>query len=87
MSSGSDSERMLRELYDREQIRQIKYRNMRHLDLKQWDEMADTFAEDATTAWLDGRVSHSGHEYIYDDTFTRSDLPSHEVLYSHPFES
>ncbi|NRA07874.1 MAG: nuclear transport factor 2 family protein [Myxococcales bacterium] len=167
MSSGSDSERMLRELYDREQIRQIKYRNMRHLDLKQWDEMAETFTKDATTAWLDGqislsgrdaimdflrgtpfadgdsvitvhqcaameidfvtpdhakassrlynpmwfrgddqlhlllafyhdefrrvddewKISHSGHEYIYDDTFTRSDLPSHEVLYSHPFGS
>lgn len=33
------------------------------------------------------KISHTGHEFVYDDTFTRSDLPSHKVLYSHPFES
>ena len=89
MSGGSDSERMLRERHDREQIRQITYRNMRHLDLKRWDEMAETFTVDATTAWIDGewKISHSGHEYLYDETFKRSDLPSHEVLYSPPFRS
>ncbi|MGE4650372.1 MAG: nuclear transport factor 2 family protein [Myxococcota bacterium] len=54
MSGGSGSERMLRERHDREQIRQITYRNMRHLDLKRWDEMAETFTVDATTAWIDG---------------------------------
>ncbi|MCH2169233.1 nuclear transport factor 2 family protein [Myxococcota bacterium] len=165
MSDRPDNETMIRENWDREEIRRVKYKNMRHLDLKEWDEMAETFTEDATTAWLDGQVSlsgreaimeflrstpfaegdsvitvhqcaameidfvtpdhakttsrlynpmwfrpddqlhlllafyhdefkrvngqwkisHTGHEYIYDDTFTRSDLPSHQVLYSHPF--
>ena len=165
MPDRPDLETMVRENWDREQIRQIKYKNMRHLDLKEWDEMAETFTEDATTAWLDGqiscsgraeimdflkgtpfnvgdsvitvhqcaameiefltpdhartvsrlynpmwfrdgdqlhlllafyhdeykrvngewKISHSGHEYIYDDTFTRTDLSSHQVLYSHPF--
>ena len=165
MADHPETDRMIRELWDREQIRQIKYKNMRHLDLKQWDEMAETFSVDATTSWVNGdislsgrdaimdflrstpfsdgdavitvhqcaameieflsedhakgtsrlynpmwfrdgdqlhlllafyrdefkrtddgwRISHSGHEYLYDDTFTRTDLPSHQVLYSHPF--
>lgn len=33
------------------------------------------------------KISHTGHESIYDDTFTRTDLTSHQVLYPHPFES
>jgi hypothetical protein len=41
---------MLQELWDREQIRELKYKNLRHLDLKQWDEMAKTFAPDATAS-------------------------------------
>lgn len=31
-----------------EQIRALKYRYLKALDLKNWDEFADTFAEDAT---------------------------------------
>jgi hypothetical protein len=165
MSGYPDQETMIRENWDRERIRQLKYKNLRHLDLKQWDEMAKTFSADATTGWLDGkivlngrdaimafleatpfadgdsvitvhqcasmeieflseehakatsrlynpmlfkqdsqlhlllafyhdefkrvdgewRISFSGHEYIYDDTFGLEDLPSHQVLYSHPF--
>ena len=165
MPPTPDTETMIRETFDREQIRQIKYKNMRHLDLKQWDEMAETFTEDAKTGWLDGqialdgrkaimdflqntpfadgdsvitvhqctameiefvapdhakatsrlynpmlfkqmnqlhlllafyhdefkrvngewKISYSGHEYIYDDTFELGDLPSHQVRYAHPF--
>ncbi|HYZ57222.1 MAG TPA: nuclear transport factor 2 family protein [Streptosporangiaceae bacterium] len=33
-----------------EEIRQLKYRYLRCVDLKRWDEIADTFAADAT-AW------------------------------------
>ena len=165
MSAYPDTETMIRENWDREQIRQVKYKNLRHLDLKQWDEMAETFTVDATTGWLDGKValdgrdaimeflkntpfadgdsvitvhqcasmeiefvtkahakttsrlynpmlfkqgnqmhlllafyhdefkrvggewkiSYTGHEYIYDDNFGLDDLPSHKVLYTHPF--
>lgn len=52
LSTESDREDMLPELYDREQIQQIEFRNMRHLDLKQWDEIAETFTKNATTAWI-----------------------------------
>jgi ketosteroid isomerase-like protein len=31
-----------------EEIRQVKYRYLRSVDLKLWDELADTFTEDAT---------------------------------------
>jgi hypothetical protein len=31
-----------------EEIRQVKYRYLRCVDLKLWDDLADTFAEDAT---------------------------------------
>ena len=33
-------------------------------------------------AW---KISYSGHEYIYDDTFGLEDIPSHKILYAHPF--
>jgi hypothetical protein len=35
-------------LRDLEEIRQVKYRNLRCVDLKLWDEVGDTFAKDAT---------------------------------------
>ena len=163
--SEKTTDQMVRELYAVEQIKQLKARNLRHLDLKQWDEMAETFAPNCTTRWVDGKlcfegreaimefmkktpfavgevaitvhqpasaeieitgettakgtwrlynpvifrhtnhsylllafyhdefkrvdgewkISFSGHEYIYDDTFGLEDLPSHQVLYAHPF--
>ena len=42
-----DHEGMLPELYDCEQIQQIEFRDMKYLDLKRWDEMAETFTKDA----------------------------------------
>ena len=66
MPPTPDTETMIRETFDREQIRQIKYKNMRHLDLKQWDEMAETFTEDAKTGWLDGQIALDGRKAIMD---------------------
>jgi hypothetical protein len=34
-----------------EEIRQLKYRYLRCVDLKRWDEIADTFAADATASY------------------------------------
>ena len=34
-----------------EEIRQVKYRYLRCVDLKLWDEIADTFAADATASY------------------------------------
>lgn len=58
------SEQMLRELYDIEQIKRLKARNLRHLDLKQWDEMAKTFAPGCTTNWVDGKLRFQGRDAI-----------------------
>jgi len=160
------AEAMVRELWSREQIRQVKWRNLRCLDLKRWDEMAETYHPDCTTSGLDGRlvlegrdaimaflaktpfakpanpvvtvhaaecieiefvsetharstsrlynpmwnpeldlshrllafyhdefrvhegrwlISHTGHEYVLDETFLWKDVSSHETHYSHPF--
>ena len=65
MPPTPDTETMIRETFDREQIRQIKYKNMRHLDLKQWDEMAETFTEDAKTGWLDGQIALDGSVNLF----------------------
>jgi len=58
------TDEMVRELYAIEQIKRVKLRNMRALDLKNWDEMAETFTEDATTAWVDGEISLAGRDAI-----------------------
>jgi hypothetical protein len=58
------TEQLVRELYDIEQIKRLKARNLRHLDLKQWEEMAKTFAPHCTTRWVDGKLCFEGREAI-----------------------
>jgi hypothetical protein len=57
-------EALVRELYAREQIRQVKWKNLRCLDTKRWDEMATTYHPDCTTSWLDGRLVLEGRDAI-----------------------
>jgi hypothetical protein len=52
-----------------EEIRQLKYRYLRCVDLKRWEEIADTFTADATASYgtpaLGGKpISLSGREAI-----------------------
>ena len=49
---------------DVEQIRQLKYRYLRHLDLKQWDDLATCFTEDATASYSGGKYEFSGRDMI-----------------------
>jgi hypothetical protein len=60
----SDLERRIRALEDVESIKRLKYRYWRHLDLKQWDELADCFAADATVSYGDGRYRFAGVDAI-----------------------
>ena len=46
-----------------ENLRQLKYRYLRALDLKEWDEFADTLMPDATAHYGD-RASFSGRDAI-----------------------
>ena len=63
-------EEMVRELYEIEQIKKVKLRNMRMLDLKRWDDMALTFTENCRTGWVDGEIALEGRDAIMD--FLRS---------------
>ena len=46
-----------------EELRRLKYRYLRTLDLKQWDDFADTLAPDATAHYGD-RLTFTGREEI-----------------------
>ena len=60
MSDLAELERRLGALEDIEAIKQLKYRYWRHLDLKQWDELARCFAADATVCYSSGKYEFTG---------------------------
>ncbi|MDP9117522.1 MAG: nuclear transport factor 2 family protein [Actinomycetota bacterium] len=51
------------DLVELELIRQLKYRYLRNLDLKQWDEFGQTLTVDVTASYGD-RLSFSGREDV-----------------------
>ncbi len=55
---------MLSPLDEIEAIKRLKYRYMRCIDEKLWDELASCFTEDATTSYGDGRYSFTGRDAI-----------------------
>ncbi len=64
-----------------EAIKRLKYQYLRCLDLKQWDEMAECFTEDATAAYGDGKYSFAGRDQIMQ--FLREALGPREKISSH----
>ena len=60
----TDLERRIRALEDVEAIKRLKYRYWRHLDLKEWDELARCFTTDAAVSYGNGRYRFSGIEAI-----------------------
>ena len=54
-----------------EEIKQLKYRYLRTLDLKRWDEFADTFVPDATADYGEGLRFGSRDEIV---SFMRDSL-------------
>jgi hypothetical protein len=66
---------------DLEAIRQLKYRYFRALDCKDWDALAETLTEDATTAYDSGRFAFQGREAIMQ--FLRGALGSPRVVSMH----
>jgi hypothetical protein len=69
------------DLYELEAIKRLKYRYMRCLDLKRWDELAACFTADATAAYGDGKFSFTGREAIMG--FLRGALQGSNMVYSH----
>lgn len=45
-------------------IEELKYRYLRHLDLKQWDELAATLTEDCVASYASGEHHYEGREAI-----------------------
>jgi len=56
-----------------ESLRRLKYRYLRSLDLKQWDEFADTLAADVTASY-GPRLQFAGRDAVVD--YMRNSLPA-----------
>ena len=71
------------DLVEIEQIRQLKYRYVRFIDQKRWDDLAGLFREDATASYGGGAVERAGRAAIMEFlTGTMADegmLTSHKV--------
>lgn len=64
MADLAELEARIRHLEDIEAIKRLKYKYFRCLDSKLWDEMAECFAEDATTDYADGKLRFQGVEAV-----------------------
>jgi len=64
MADSSALEASMKHLEDIEAIKRLKYRYLRCLDRKLWDELAECFTEDATTAYSGGKYSFRGRDAI-----------------------
>jgi hypothetical protein len=69
------------DLQEIEAIKRLKYKYMRCLDQKLWDEMAECFVEDATAAYSGGKYSFQGKKAILD--FFNASMSRPGVLSSH----
>lgn len=52
------------DLVEIEAIKQLKYKYMRCLDQKRWEEIAECFTPDATAAYSGGKYSYQGRDAI-----------------------
>jgi hypothetical protein len=71
----------LSELLELEALKRLKYRYLRCLDQKRWDEMAECFTEDATCSYGGGRYAFEGRDAILD--FLRRSMGAPSFLSSH----
>jgi bile-acid 7alpha-dehydratase len=69
----------VQDLVEIETIKRLKYRYLRCLDQKLWDEIGACFTDDATTSYGDGRYAFQGREAIVGflvDSMGRDDFKS-----------
>lgn len=69
------------DLVEIELIKRVKYRYMRCLDQKLWDEMAECLAEDAVASYSGGKYAFEGRAAILG--FFRAAMGSTDFLSSH----
>ena len=70
------------ELREIDAIKRLKYRYMRCLDLKLWDEMQECFVPEATSAYSGGQYSYDGRDAIvgfFRDAMGPEMITSHHV--------
>lgn len=69
------------DLVEIELIKRLKYRYMRCLDQKLWDEMAETLADDAVASYSAGKYEYEGKDAILE--FFRQSMGAPSFLSSH----
>lgn len=62
-------------------IETLKYRYVRLIDLKEWDELETLFVDDATATYSDGKYAFDGRDAIM--AFLRDAMASTNMLTSH----
>ena len=71
-----------RDLFEIEAIKRLKYRYVRCLDLKLWDELASCLTLDATSRYADGRYAFAGRDAIMSFLRKSMDPPSFHSSHS-----
>ena len=69
------------DLVEIEEIKRLKYRYVRCLDQKRWDEIADCFVPDAVASYGGGAWAFEGRDAILE--FLRSSMGSQQFLSAH----
>jgi len=69
------------DLHELEAIKRLKYRYLRCLDQKRWDELADCFTADARSSYGGGRYAFEGRDAILE--FLRKAMGAPSFLSSH----
>jgi hypothetical protein len=59
----------------------LKYAYFRHLDLKEFDQLAELFTEDATASYQDGKSSFASKDAIME--FLSSSMATHDLISMH----
>ena len=72
------------DLVEIELVKRLKYKYMRCLDQKRWDEIATCFTEDATCSYSGGKYAFQGRDAIVD--FLRKAMGAPSFLSSVSFE-
>ncbi len=71
----------LAKLVEADAIRRLKYAYLRHLDLKQWTELAELFTADVKSNYGDGKYAFTGKPALMD--FLRTSLGDHRIVTQH----
>lgn len=77
----SESQEQLARLVAIEEIKQLKYAYLRHLDLKEWDAVATLFTLDVVSTYSDGHHSYNGRDEVVG--FLSSALSHKRVVTKH----